>query len=188
MKVERAPTLPVEAEEIPPRTLGKAGRLDNLMSQPQATQLRANALHALTVTIPRWILAGDFNEILSKGQDLALVRIERLRQNEAMFHQRGSTSWTNNRNSPSRKSASYRAKGVRYLRSVPSLLAYVAGSSTPRLEGEAFELSASLLVGLCQRAQDFLVWIPVFPARHAQTGLGDQVGIDLCSVVAKESE
>jgi hypothetical protein len=105
-----------------------------------------------------------------------------LRQNEAMCHQRGSTSWTNNRNSTSRKSESYLAEGVRYVHYI------LAKSSTLRLKGEALELLFSLLISARQRTRDFLVGVLVLPARHAQAGLGDQVGVDPRTVVTEKPE
>jgi hypothetical protein len=51
-----------------------------------------------------------------------------------------------------------------------------------RLEGKALEFFFSLLIRSCQRAGNLFVRIAGLPARHAQAGFRDQIGIDLRSI------
>ena len=86
MEIERALSAAMETEQVVPRTIGIARRLHHLVCEPEVIQLQANALHAGTVVITRWILTGDADEVFAKSQEGFLVGIESLLQNEAEFH------------------------------------------------------------------------------------------------------
>jgi hypothetical protein len=73
VEVERAPTVAVEAEEVISRTFRKARRLQDFDRQTEAIHLRPNAFHALTVVIPRRILASNADEVSGENQDGVLV-------------------------------------------------------------------------------------------------------------------
>lgn len=78
VEVERARPVAVEAEQVVAGAIREARRFHHLVREPEAIELRGDAVDALAVAVARRVLGGDADEVPAEGQDRFLAGFESL--------------------------------------------------------------------------------------------------------------